>query len=144
VVPVTDPAERHQPERADEQGARRQPEGAERQAGDLRAASSAGAFTAAHGRRLREVYRSAGWPCRDLLEIDLLAAGLLERRLGALGHETLHVTDAGLARIVETRGVNRARRDPHEALVERLETAHPHGAPHGAVLQFERLTVTPV
>ena len=32
----------------------------------------------AHARRLREVYRSAGWPCLDTLEIELLAAGLLE------------------------------------------------------------------
>ena len=35
--------------------------------------------TRAHARRLRDVYRSAGWPCQDALEIDLLAAGLLER-----------------------------------------------------------------
>jgi len=32
-----------------------------------------------HARRLREVYRSAGWPSQDLVEIELLAAGLLER-----------------------------------------------------------------
>lgn len=36
-------------------------------------------ITALHRRRLREVYRSAGWPCLDALEIELLAAGLLER-----------------------------------------------------------------
>ena len=30
-------------------------------------------------RRLREVYRSAGWPCLDTIEVDLLAAGLLQR-----------------------------------------------------------------
>lgn len=28
---------------------------------------------ARQGRRLREVWRSAGWPCRDTLELDLLA-----------------------------------------------------------------------
>lgn len=32
-----------------------------------------------HARRLREVYRSAGWPCQDLLEIELLATGMLQR-----------------------------------------------------------------
>ena len=32
-----------------------------------------------HARRLREIYRSAGWPCQDMLEIELLAAGMLER-----------------------------------------------------------------
>src|SRR5688572_1717484 len=48
-----------------------------------------------HTRRLREVYRSAGWPCCDAIEVDLLAAGLLERVRSALGHETLRVSDAG-------------------------------------------------
>ena len=28
-----------------------------------------------HRRRLREVWRSAGWPCHDLIELDLLADG---------------------------------------------------------------------
>ena len=43
----------------------------------------------AHARRLRDVYRSAGWPSQDPLEIDLLAAGLLERVGSAGGQETL-------------------------------------------------------
>ena len=34
-------------------------------------------LTPLHRRRLREVWRSAGWPCHDLIEVDLLAAGLL-------------------------------------------------------------------
>ena len=55
------------------------------------------ALTRAHGRRLRDIYRSAGWPSQDPLEIDLLAAGLLERRRSPLGHETLRVTDGGAA-----------------------------------------------
>jgi len=29
--------------------------------------------------RLRQIWRSAGWPCQDLLEVELLAAGLVER-----------------------------------------------------------------
>lgn len=74
----------------------------------------------AHRRRLREVYRSAGWPCQDLLEIELLAAGLLERVRGPMGHETLRVTDAGIAVLAETLQRNRARRDAHELLVERV------------------------
>ncbi len=77
-------------------------------------------ITVVHRRRLREVYRSAGWPYLDPVEIELLAAGLLERVRGALGHETLRVTDAGLALIAETLQRNRARRDPHELLVERV------------------------
>ena len=77
-------------------------------------------ITVLHRRRLREVYRSAGWPRLDALEIELLAAGLIERVRGALGHETLRVTDAGLLLIAETLQRNRARRDPHELLVERV------------------------
>ena len=33
-------------------------------------------LTRLHHRRLREIYRSAGWPCCDAIEIELLAAGL--------------------------------------------------------------------
>ncbi len=73
-----------------------------------------------HARRLREVYRSAGWPCCDAIEVDLLAAGLLERVRSAHGHETLRVTDAGIAHIARTLVVNRAVMSKHEALVEQV------------------------
>lgn len=82
--------------------------------------ASSTALTAVHHRRLREVYRSAGWPCQDPLEVELLAAGLLERVRGPLGHETLRVTDAGIAVLAQTLQRNRARRDLHEELVERV------------------------
>src|SRR6195952_3181170 len=77
-------------------------------------------ITTTHRRRLRDVFRSAGWPCQDTLEIELLAAGLVERVCGPLGHETLRVTDAGIAMLAETLQRNRARRDAHEMLVERV------------------------
>lgn len=73
-----------------------------------------------HQRRLREVWRSAGWPCQDLVEVELLAAGLLERVRQPSGHETLRVTDAGVAALAATLQRHRARRDAHEALVERV------------------------
>ena len=56
------------------------------------------ALTAAHRRRLREVWRSAGWPCHDLIEIDLLATGLLE--LDAAGPE-VEVSGARAPEIAE-------------------------------------------
>jgi hypothetical protein len=74
----------------------------------------------AHARRLREVYRSAGWPCQDMLEIELLAAGLLRRVASAAGHETLRVTDAGLAWLAATLARNRSALSAHEALVEQV------------------------
>jgi len=33
-----------------------------------------GTLSAAQRRRLREVWRSAGWPCHDAVELELLAA----------------------------------------------------------------------
>ena len=42
-------------------------------------------LTRNHARRLREVYRSAGWPYQDTLEVELLTAGLLCRVRWAAG-----------------------------------------------------------
>lgn len=77
-------------------------------------------LAAPHRRRLREVWRSAGWPCRDAVEIDLLAAGLVERVRSSTGHETLRVTDAGVRLLAETRERNRRAFDRHEALADRV------------------------
>ncbi len=73
-----------------------------------------------HRRRLREVYRSAGWPCRDTVEIELLAAGWLERVFDADGRETLRVTDAGLGVLAATLQRHRARYGDHEHLAARV------------------------
>ena len=74
----------------------------------------------AHARRLREIYRSAGWPCQDPLEIELLAAGMLQRVLAPSGHESLRVTPAGVQWLADTMAQNRARLSAHESLVERV------------------------
>jgi hypothetical protein len=71
-------------------------------------------------RRLREIYRSAGWPCADMLEVELLAAGLLERCMGSHGHETLRLTDAGIHALAQAHAGNQSARDPHESLVKRV------------------------
>lgn len=77
-------------------------------------------LTRAHARRLRDIYRSAGWPSQDPLEIDLLAAGLLERVRSPLGHETLRVTDAGVQWLATALARNRAALSAHESLVQRV------------------------
>lgn len=77
-------------------------------------------LTRTHARRLRDVYRSAGWPSQDALEIDLLAAGLLERVRSPAGHETLRVTDAGVQWLATVLARNRAALSAHEALVQRV------------------------
>ena len=82
--------------------------------------TAAPALTRAHARRLRDLYRSAGWPSQDSLEIDLLAAGLLERVRSPSGHETLRVTDAGVAWMAAALARNRAALSAHKALVQRV------------------------
>ncbi|HSH90753.1 MAG TPA: hypothetical protein VK996_12275, partial [Ramlibacter sp.] len=74
----------------------------------------------AHARRLREIYRSAGWPSQDPLEIELLAAGMLDRVRAASGHESLRVTDAGVQLLAATLASNRAAFSAHESLVARV------------------------
>ena len=78
------------------------------------------AITRRHHQRLREVYRSAGWPFADMLEVELLAAGLLERRCSSEGFETLRLTDAGIQALAQAHAGNQASRSPHEALVARV------------------------
>ncbi len=77
-------------------------------------------LAAAHRRRLREMWRSAGWPCHDALELDLLAAGLLQRHWDGEGRETLRVTDAGIQLLAATRQRNQAAFHAHEELVCRV------------------------
>ena len=77
-------------------------------------------LAAGHARRLREVWRSAGWPCRDPIELDLLAAGLLQRQWDAHGRETLRVTDAGVHLLAAKRRRHQAALNAHEALVAQV------------------------
>ncbi|MES2715168.1 MAG: hypothetical protein V4795_05355 [Pseudomonadota bacterium] len=78
------------------------------------------AISTAHLRRLRAVWQSAGWPYQDMLELDLLAAGLLQRQQDGQGRETVRVTDAGLQLLHHTLQKNRAARDDHEQLVAQV------------------------
>lgn len=73
-----------------------------------------------HGRRLRDYYRSAGWPCLDALEVELLAAGLIERVSQPQGCDLIRLTDEGLRRLAGCVEHNRRAFDRHEALVEQL------------------------
>ena len=81
------------------------------------------ALSALHHRRLREIWRSAGWPAQDLVEVELLCAGWVERVRDGHGRETLRVTDAGLQVLAATLARNRAARDAHEALIGRVAVA---------------------
>lgn len=72
-----------------------------------------------HARRLREVYRSAGWPWQDVVELELLALGLLERRCED-GRETVRLTDAGVHAVAQSAVRNQRALSAHEQLVERV------------------------
>lgn len=87
---------------------------------DIATPASAPPLGRHHARRLRDIYRSAGWPSQDLLEIELLASGMLQRVAAPAGHETLRVTDAGVAYLAATLLRNRAALSKHEALVEQV------------------------
>jgi hypothetical protein len=76
-----------------------------------------------HAQRLREVYRSAGWPYQDVVEIDLLAAGLLERVTTDSGHAVVRVTDAGILHLASATQGNRQARSAHEILVDKVVEA---------------------
>ena len=78
------------------------------------------ALTPAHRRRLRQLWRSAGWPAQDNIELELLAAGLVDRVRDDHGRETLRVTDSGVQLLAATLQKNRAAFDVHEALVQRV------------------------
>lgn len=76
-----------------------------------------------HAQRLREVYRSAGWPYQDTVEIELLAAGLLERLSDGQGKELIRVTQAGLVYLADALAGNRQAFSAHEALVSQVAQA---------------------
>ncbi len=56
-----------------------------------------------HRTRLMQIWRSAGWPCKDALEIDLLAAQLVALHTSPEGFETLKLTEDGIRTLAEAR-----------------------------------------
>jgi hypothetical protein len=73
-----------------------------------------------YARRLRDVYRSAGWPYQDLIELELLAAGLLEHIVETSGHTIVRLTPAGVQHVAQTAGQNRQARSAHDELVKHI------------------------
>lgn len=73
-----------------------------------------------HLTRLMSIWRSAGWPCRDAIEIDLLAAGWVAISSSDSGHETLRLTDAGIRLLADSRQRNQRASSTHNRLAERV------------------------
>ena len=76
-----------------------------------------------HAKRLRDLYRSAGWPYQDVIEIELLAAGLLERLTDANGVDCMRVTDAGIEYLAGAAQSNRDCLSAHNTLVNKIAQA---------------------
>lgn len=74
-------------------------------------------LTRKHWQRLRQIYRSAGWPCLDAIELDLLAAGLLMR--SADGNR-VQLTESGIQGLAQYRQHNQTARSPHGELIQRM------------------------
>ena len=79
------------------------------------------ALTRNHLRRLRQYFRSSGWPCQDNVELDLLRerVSCAARRRGR-PLESIVVTDAGIARLALQLECNRQAHAEHDALVARV------------------------
>lgn len=73
-----------------------------------------------HLSRLMQVWRSAGWPCRDPIEIDLMAAGWVVLSIDAHGHETLRLTEAGIQVLAASRQRNLRANSRHDRLALRV------------------------
>lgn len=77
-----------------------------------------------HRTRLMQIWRSAGWPCRDGIEIDLLAARLVALHVAADGCETLQLTEAGIAHLAEARQRGLRALSSHDRLAQRFAEQH--------------------
>lgn len=79
-----------------------------------------------HLTRLLKIWRSDGWPSKDALEIELLAAGWIHV-INESGHDKLRLTEAGMAQLAASRQHNKRVLSAHDRLAERVST-HLHDA----------------
>ena len=67
-----------------------------------------------------KIWRSAGWPSRDPIDIDLLAAGWASLVGPHPAQECLKLTDAGLALLAQSRQAQRRVASSHDKLALRM------------------------
>ncbi len=67
-----------------------------------------------------QVWRSGGWPCRDAIEIDLIAAAWVKVAVADSGHETLKLTDTGIQLLAASRQRNQRAASAHDRLAARV------------------------
>lgn len=76
--------------------------------------------TRAHLSRLMKIWRSAGWPSRDPIDIDLLAGGWVSLVGEHPANECLRLTDAGIALLAQSRQAQRRSESDHDKLALRM------------------------
>lgn len=74
----------------------------------------------AHLSRLMKVWRSAGWPCRDPIELDLIAAGFIEVHTDSAGRDTLRLSATGFEALTASRQRNLRAMSRHDRLAQRV------------------------
>jgi hypothetical protein len=67
-----------------------------------------------------KIWRSAGWPSRDPIDIDLLAAGWVSLVGDHPSQECLRLTDAGIAVLAQGRQAQRRAESNHDRLALRM------------------------
>lgn len=67
-----------------------------------------------------KIWRSAGWPSRDPIDIDLLAAGLVSLVGDHPAQECLRLTEAGIAVLAQSRQAQRRAESDHDKLALRM------------------------
>ena len=78
--------------------------------------------TRVHLSRLMKIWRSAGWPVKGGIELELLAANAVTLSVSTSAHETLRVTDTGLKLLAKSREHARRASSPHDRLARRMGT----------------------
>jgi len=73
-----------------------------------------------HRTRLMQIWRSAGWPCKDAVEIDLLAAGMITLQGSVEGRETLKLSEAGIQWLAAERQRNQRALSAHDRLALKM------------------------
>jgi len=66
------------------------------------------------------IWRSAGWPCHDAIELDLVAAGWAALSASCGGHENIRLTEAGIRLLAESRQRNQRSLSEHDRLAKRV------------------------
>ena len=82
-----------------------------------------------------QIWRSAGWPCQDAVEIELLAAGLVWLQVSHEGREQLRLTDAAIALLADARRQGLRSATLHDRIEHRF--AQQHLLPQGRIVWRE-------